>query len=600
VSEVRDAIERALQQLRSGDLAGADRETEAALRGAPDDPGLLRLRGYVLQTQERFAEAASCYETVVAHDPRDWEIWNNLGNARRAAGDREGAIDALERARLLRPDLAAIHYNLGVSLAEAGRMAEGTGAFAEAARLAPDHPGALLELGKALRHLGRHEEALPPLARAAALAPGAAEVEMERARALSGLARYDEAERAYECARAAQPGLAAAFLEHGLLLERGNRLERLEALLAEAEAQGIPHGDLSHLHALALEREGRFREALAEARKAPDADDPVRKALLIGRLADRLDDAAAAFAAYEEMNRLVAAAHPGAGEAAAAYRDHVAALSDMLTPSYAAGWPAAGTGRNRPAPVFLVGFPRSGTTLLDTLLMGHPETHVLEEEPILQRVGEALGDFALLPGLEAGEAERLRALYFAELDAFDPGARDRMVVDKLPLNILGAPLIHRLFPEAKLIFAERHPCDVVLSCFMQNFDVNDAMANFLDLGDAARLYDLVLGFWTRCRALLPLDVHVLRYEALVADKAKEMRALLAFLGLEWDDGVLDNQGTAIRRGPIATPSYAQVAQPIYGRASGRWQRYRAELAPVLPILAPWAERMGYEMGSGDR
>jgi tetratricopeptide (TPR) repeat protein len=591
----REPIERALAMLRGGDLAGAAGEIEAALAAAPDDPGLLRLRGYVLQEQGRFAEAAACYAKVVARDPRDWEIWNNLGNARRAADDRDGAIQALERARRLRPDLAAIHYNLGVSLAEVGRMAEAAGAFAEAARLAPDHPGALLELGRALRHLGRHEEALAPLARAAALAPGSADIAMERARALSGLARYDEAERAYRGARAAQPGLAAAFLEHGLLLERGNRLERLEPLLAEAETQGIPHGDLSYLHALALEQQGRFAEALAEARKAPEADDPVRKALLIGRLADRLGDAPAAFAAYQEMNRLVAAAHPGAREAATAYRDHVAALSDMLTPAYAADWPAAWPDADRAAPVFLVGFPRSGTTLLDTLLMGHPQVHVLEEEPILQRVGEALGDFARLPGLEAAEVERLRTLYFAELDAFDPGVRGRMVVDKLPLNILGAPLIHRLFPEAKLIFAERHPCDVVLSCFMQNFDVNDAMANFLDLGDAARLYDLVLGFWTKCRALLPLDVHVLRYEALVADKEQEMRALLAFLGLDWDEGVLDNQGVAIRRGPIATPSYAQVAQPIYKRASGRWQRYREQMAPVLPILAPWAKKMGYEV-----
>jgi tetratricopeptide (TPR) repeat protein len=593
VTAARDAIERALPLLRSGDLAGAGRETEAALRGAPDDPGLLRLQGYILQEQGRFADAASCYAKVVAREPRDWEIWNNLGNARRAAGDRGGAIDALTQARQLRPDLAAIHYNLGVALAEAGRLEDGAAAFAEAARLAPGNAGGLLELGRALRHLGRHDQALPPLARATELAPGNADIEMERARALSGLARYDEAEGAYLRALAAQPGLAAAFLERGHLLERGNRLERLPALLAEAAGQGVAPADLAYLQALALEREGKFGEALAEARSTPDTDDPVRKASLIGRLADRLNDAPAAFAAYGEMNLLVAAAHPDASVGAAAYRRHVAALTDMLTSFYVAGWPGAAPEPARAAPVFLVGFPRSGTTLLDTLLMGHPAVHVLEEEPILQRVGEALGDFARLRGLDEAEVRRLRALYFTELDAFDPAARGRMVVDKLPLNILGAPLIHRLFPEAKIIFAERHPCDVVLSCFMQNFELNDAMANFLDLGDAARLYDLVLAFWTRCRETLPLDIHVLRYEALVADKEAEMRALLAFLGLEWDERVLDNQRTAILRGPIATPSYAQVAQPIYRRASGRWQRYRAEMAPVLPILTPWADKMGY-------
>ena len=594
MTNARAAIERALGRLRGGDLKGASREAQAGLRAAPDDPGLLRLMGYVLQERGRFADAASCYEKVVAREPRDWEIWNNLGNARRAAGDRAGAIEALDRARLLRPDMAAIQYNLGVSLAEAGRLEEGARAFAEAARLAPDNPGALLELGKALRLLGRHDEALPPLARADALAPGTPDIALERGRALSGLARYDEAERAYLDALAAQPGLAAAFLERGLLLERSNRLERLPALLGEAEAQGVPPVELAHLRALALERDGRLDDALAEARKVLEGDDPIRRSGLVGRLADRLGDAPVAFAAYEEMNRLVAAAHPGAREAASAYREHVAALAGMLTPAYARGWPAGAPQGARPAPVFLIGFPRSGTTLLDTLLMGHPRIHVLEEEPILQRVGESLGDFARLPGLDSAEADRLRALYFAELDAFDPRARGQMVVDKLPLNILGAPLIHRLFPDAKLIFAERHPCDVVLSCFMQHFEVNDAMANFLDLGDAARLYDLVLGFWTRCRALLPLDVHVLRYEALVADKEAEMRALIAFLGLDWDERVLDNQGSAVKRGLIATPSYAQVAQPIYKRASGRWRRYREQLAPVLPILIPWAERLGYE------
>ena len=546
-----------------------------------------RREGYARQVEGRLGEAIACYEEVVAGDPGDWEIWNNLGNARRAAGDRDGAIEALHQASLIRPDLAAIHYNLGVSLAEAGRFEEAARAFGEAVRLAPDHPPALLDLGRALRHAKLYPEALVSLARAGELAPGIAEVEMERGRAFSGLGRFDEADQAYRAALARQPGLAAAYLERGLLLERGNRLERLPALLDEAAAQGI--FDLPYLKALALERDGRVEEALAEARAA--GDDPVRRAQLVGRLADKAGDVATAFAAYAEMNRLVA--EPGSAAGAAAYRARVAALGEMLTPAYRASWSAVEPDRSRAAPIFLVGFPRSGTTLLDTLLMGHNEVHVLEEEPILERVGAALGDFARLPGLGADEVNRLRALYFAELDAFDPAARGKVVIDKLPLNILGAPLIHRLFPEAKLIFAARHPCDVVLSCFMQNFDLNEAMANFLDLGDSARLYDLVLAFWTRARELFPLQVHELRYEALVADTEAEMRALIAFLGLPWDEALLDHQRTALGRGPIATPSYAQVAQPIYRGAAGRWERYRAELAPVLPILAPWAELMGY-------
>jgi hypothetical protein len=133
----------------------------------------------------------------------------------------------------------------------------------------------------------------------------------------------------------------------------------------------------------------------------------------------------------------------------------------------------------------------------------------------------------------------------------------------------------------------------VLSCFMQGFELNDAMANFLALGDAARLYDRVLGFWQSCREILPLSVFELRYEALVAEPEAAIRPLIGFLGLDWDARILDHQRTAAERGIISTPSYNQVTQRLYGGASGRWLRYREQLTPILPILEPWAERLGY-------
>jgi hypothetical protein len=154
-------------------------------------------------------------------------------------------------------------------------------------------------------------------------------------------------------------------------------------------------------------------------------------------------------------------------------------------------------------------------------------------------------------------------------------------------------LIHRIFPDARFIFVERHPCDVVLSCFMTRFDPRGGMANFLDLGDTARLYDEVMDYWLLCRDVFPLDVHTVRYERVVEDAEAELRPLAAFLGLAWHPFLLDNQRSASGRAYIATPSYAQVAEPLYTRARGRWEKYRAQLAPVLPLLEPWCERMGY-------
>ncbi len=615
-----DLSSRITDLVRRGDLAGAEALGEAALGERPDDlaarvalanlramkgdlegaealctvdaPELLRLKGWLLQSQGRSGAAAECYERIVAADPADWEIWNNLGNARREAGDLDGAAEALGRARRLRPGVAQIQLNYAMALAAAGRLDESVEPYAAAARLEPRNAALQLELGKLLRHLGRQSAAVEPLGRAAALAPGEAEVQVELGRALAGLGELDSAEAAYRRALALASGGALAWLELGIVLERGNRLDSLGPLLDEAEAKGVAADDLAYLHALRLNEEGRMEEALELARRAPADVEPERRALLIGKLADRIGDGKAAFDAFAEANR-IAADEPAATRADPEdYRRRVEALAELVSPGWFESWSPLERG-GRPPPVFLVGFPRSGTTLLDTVLMGHPDVEVLEEEPILEPVSERLGGFERLPDLGQAEADSLRALYFAGLDRLVADSAGKTVIDKLPLNLLAAPLIHRLFPDARILFAQRHPCDVVLSCFMQSFEINDAMANFLDLEDSARLYDLALAFWERCREALPFKVHTVRYEALVENLEAEARAVLDFLGLPWDPAVLDHRRTARARGTISTPSYSQVTRPIYREASGRWERYREQMAPVLPILAPWARRLGY-------
>ncbi len=227
------------------------------------------------------------------------------------------------------------------------------------------------------------------------------------------------------------------------------------------------------------------------------------------------------------------------------------------------------------------------------MLAGHPDTLVLEERPVLHGVARQAGPPSAFAELAPDRVEALRSLYFDTLDSIEPEAGNRLVIDKLPLGILDTALIHRIFPDARFIFVERHPCDVVLSCFMTRFDPRGGMANFLDLGDTARLYDEVMDYWRQCREVFPLDVHIIRYERVVENAEAELRPLADFLGLAWHDHLIDNQRAASRRAFIATPSYAQVAEPLYTRALGRWEKYRDQLAPVLPLLEPWAKRMGY-------
>ena len=238
--------------------------------------------------------------------------------------------------------------------------------------------------------------------------------------------------------------------------------------------------------------------------------------------------------------------------------------------------------------------------MLDSILRSHAAISVVEERDTVQSVQSAL---ERLPGgypdglaeFDSDHLAELRQIYFTELDKhLEPDDRSAVVVDKLPLNTVHAGLIHRIFPQARFLFAQRHPCDCVLSCFMQNLRLNDAMANFLDLEDAARLYDKVMTLWQQYQAVLPLAVHTVRYESLVEAFEETVAPVLDFLGVDWDDAIKNYAETARQRGRIKTPSYNQVTQPIYTRARGRWERYREHMQPVSPTLLLWAKHFGYD------
>jgi Sulfotransferase family len=198
-----------------------------------------------------------------------------------------------------------------------------------------------------------------------------------------------------------------------------------------------------------------------------------------------------------------------------------------------------------------------------------------------------------LPSCSEDQLEQAREVYFRELGRHVERSFRGMVVDKFPLNLIAAPLLHSIFPDARIIFVQRHPCDAVLSCFMQGFAMNDSTACFLDAHAAASFYDAAMRVWTRSRLALPLNVHTLVYEQLVIDPEAALRPLIDFLGLEWHADLLDHRSTAKARSAIGTASYNQVTQPLTPAASGRWKRYAKHLEPVLPILLPWAGRLGY-------
>lgn len=555
----------------------AETHYRQALNLAPQNAFVLNSYGAFLLEQIRLPEAQDLLLRALQADAANPEILNNIGLLHYRRGDMAAAekffIDAIRR----NPQWANPHANIGNVLRDTKRFSLAEKAYQQALKLNPRHAQAWRDLGSVYASERRHEESIA----------------------------------AYQRALALYPGMEGGWTEIIDLLEKTNRLEDAAAALKKAKALFPASPDIALNEAKLLRRGGKTDEAFAVMENFADKlrpDIPRNAAFFyeLGQLYDRRDDAAKAFDAFAKGNACKASApvvktfHTQVYPALAARicRDFTAGMATGPLPQDDAD-----------APVFLVGFPRSGTTLLDQILTSHPDVAVTEEYPAVDRMIHQLvrsygtatpqdhpfSDAcypAALAKLTAEDIAVMREKFWAE-----HGGRPQkpVFVDKLPLNILHAGLIRRVFPRAKFILALRHPCDSVLSCYMQDFHLNSAMARFLDLEDSAKFYDEAFTVWEHYGRTLQMDVHTIRYEDVVADFQPTVAKLLEFLNVPWNDAVLEYDKTAQKKGLINTPSYHQVTQKIYTRASGRWLKYREQLKPVLDILAPHAARYSYAM-----
>ncbi|HTT99838.1 MAG TPA: sulfotransferase [Rhizomicrobium sp.] len=265
---------------------------------------------------------------------------------------------------------------------------------------------------------------------------------------------------------------------------------------------------------------------------------------------------------------------------------------------WAAAEPVTAAEPDKPAAhIFIVGFPRSGTTLLESILGCLPGAVTTDEKDGL---GDGVREFMATPGgldrlatLRGPDLVRYRELYWQRMRERGLEHKDRIFVDKQPYNTVKLPLIAKMFPDARIVFMVRNPRDVILSCFRQRFRMNPSNFELLTLESAASLYDQTMRLGEIYRAKLPLSIRQVRHEDIVSSFESEIRALCDFLKVPWNESMRTFQDRA-RTQSIATPSANQVAKGLSHDGTAQWRNYADQIAPVVPVLEPWVKKFGYD------
>lgn len=549
-------------RFRQGRLEDAHASTLRALALVPDAALAHQNLGVVLARMNRLEEALVCYRRALALKPDDAGVQMNLGVALVQMDRLDEAVTWLRRALALDPDNPRIHMNLGNALLKqaalgsvplrSGRRAAAADCYRQVVVLCPGDAAAYHNLGIALLHLDRLEEAAGAFGQALALRPADAETLNNLGVALFRLGRLDEAAACYGQALVLKPEYVEAHFNQSEVrrFRPGDpELAALEALAADAD--GLSSGQAVHLHfalGKALEDVGEHARAFGHFL----AGNAARRRLL----------------AYDE-----AALRAQFSRMAAVFE---AGLFDRCR----------GGGDSSSVPVFVVGMPRSGSTLVEQILASHPQVLGAGELTDLAEVAK----FGLGPDqpeapfpdylgrLDRAALGRLGRAYLARLPALPPG-RTR-ITDKMPDNFMLIGLIRLILPEARIIHTVRDPVDTCVSCFSKLFtEAQEFSFDLAELGRYYRWYHALMAHWRR---VLPPDSLIeVRYEALVDDLETQARRLIGSCGLPWDPRCLSFHET---RRAILTASAVQVRQPLFRGSIGRWRRYRPYLQPLLAEL----------------
>jgi tetratricopeptide (TPR) repeat protein len=626
--DVNKTLNTALALHQAGQFAEAERRYRQILARNPNHVDSLHLRGVILYEAGRLAEALDLISKAIALNDRVANFHCNMGLVLFALGRREAAVAHYMRAIALEPGHALSYNNLGNALTEMRRLQEGEASLRRAIELKPDYVDAHYNLGNTLAAQGKLDEAVALYRRGLGLAPNVANGHNNLGTALELMGKLDEAAAAFRRALELEPQNPSALYNLGNFLKSKGDYEEAIAHYRKSLASRPQFADAWNNIGAVLAERGDLDAARDAYQKAVEVD-PTRAAYhrnlanskrfgpddpqlpvmegLSRNLAtvperERIDLQFALGKAYADLKQhersfrclLVGNALK---RAQIAYNEadalqYMQRIRTVFDPKLLRA--KAGHGDPARSPVFIVGMPRSGTTLIEQIIASHPKGfgagELFDLDNIVQSLAGRNGGVHRFPEVVATmSAEELRqvgARYLTATRGHAPTAE--RIADKMPWNFHFVGLIHLALPNARIIHARRDPVDTCLSCFSILFD-GDGNSYTYDLGELGRFYrayDSLMAHW---RAVLPPDVMIeVQYEEVVADLETQARQIIAHCGLDWDDACLAFHKT---RRPVRTSSVAQVRQPIYQSSVGRWRPYREQLRPLL-------EELGIDPDSG--
>jgi tetratricopeptide (TPR) repeat protein len=544
----------AIAEHRRGNLERAASEYESILAADPEQPDALYLLGVIAVQKGDPQRAQALIGRAATLRPGDAVIHANLAEAYRALGDTDGTVRSYQTAVRLDPNHADFQSSLAFALANRGEPAGAIAHFRAAIRLRPDFAAAHHGLGEVLQSLGQLEEAKVPFAEAVRLLPELAKCHVSLGHVCELLGETDQAIAAFREALRCDPRHPEAL-----------------AWLAARLRDKLPQADQAAIEGL-----------LADPTLPVEAGIPLTFAL--AQVLDAREEFDRAAELSTRANALQSADFQNRGWRYSPDRHRL--FIDKLMATFSSDFfdRVRGYGIESERPVFIVGLPRSGTTLTEQILASHPQVHGAGELTLARRMFGSLPSadinggmpFDFLPSLDRERVQTLGAQYLSELTAIDDKAE--RVVDKMPENTIYLGLIATVFPRAKIIHCRRDLRDVALSCWMTDFREVRWACEFDLIARRIHEYQRLMEHWRR---VLPIRVLEVDYESLVADLEPESKKLVNGCGLDWDPACLEFHKN---NRPVKTASIGQVRRPIYTSSIGRWKNYERTLAPLFAHL----------------